>query len=412
MRHPVIEEDLRDIYAFDLPWSAFHGKTVLVTGANGFLPAYMVETLLYANEKVPRHQATRVIGLVRNLERARQRFEAYRTRADLELICHDVSRPLPWLGRTDFIVHAASQASPKYYGSDPVGTLSANVLGTHHLLSQARENNCQGFLFFSSAEIYGKADGQRQTIGECDYGIIDPLTIRSCYAESKRMGETMCASWWHQFRVPTRIVRPAHIYGPGMRLDDGRVFADFVSDVVHERPIVMKSDGTARRAFCYLADATKAFFTVLLKGENGNAYNVANDQESLMISELAQLLVHLFPGLGLHVQRQERTTKDSYLPSKIDHDGVPGIDKMRELGWRPTTGAAKGFARTVLSHKVVLPDKEVRLNEFLGTKSSGPGTLGCPIEREQLVLESSMSHATPPDDEVAGDHRLLREPGH
>ena len=346
-RHAIIEADLRSICESDLPWPAFQGKTVVVSGANGFLPAYMVETLLYLNE-TRSGQQTSVIGLVRSLERATRRFEAYRGRKDLQLIVHDVTQPLPPMARADFIVHAASPASPKYFGSDPVGTLAANVLGTHHLLTLARDCRAEALLLFSSGEVYGQPVQPCEQVCERDQGIVDHLQVRSCYAESKRMAETMCVCWQYQFQVPAKIVRISHTYGPGMRLDDGRVFADFVADVVHRRPIVMKSDGAARRPFCYIADAAKAFFAVLLKGKPGEAYNVANDQEECSVLELAQMLVGLFPERHLHVVRQARSAGDTYLPCSVQPPR-PDVTKVKALGWSPGIDLREGFRRTVQS---------------------------------------------------------------
>jgi len=347
VNNPVVEEDLESIVRWDLPWSAFAGKTVLVSGASGFLPAWMVETLLRLNEKRA-GQATRVIGLVRNLDKAARRFAAYRGREDLLLLRHDVTEPLAKIERADFVIHAASQASPKFFGSDPVGTLSANVFGTHHLLDFARQSGAKGLLFLSSAEVYGQRDPSAGSVRECDYGAVDPTNVRSCYAESKRMGETMCACWWRQFGVPAKIVRPFHTYGPGMSLEDGRVFADFVADVVHRRPVVLRSAGTARRAFCYVADAVAGFFAVLLNGKSGEAYNIGNDQAECSVGELADLLVALFPEYGLKVVRSEADLREGYLPSEVSRI-APDIRKARSLGWHPTTGLAEGFRRTVRS---------------------------------------------------------------
>jgi nucleoside-diphosphate-sugar epimerase len=347
MRNLVIEEDLKDITDAGLPWQDLEGKNVLITGANGFLPAYMVETLLYLNDR-KLNKPVNVLGLVRNRAKALKRFSHYEGRKDFELLVQDAAAPVIADRKIDYIVHAASQASPKYFGTDPVGTLLPNVLGTYHLLELARKNAVEGFLFFSSGEVYGEVDERKVPTKEDDYGYLDPTNIRSCYAESKRIGETMCVSWHHQYAVPAKIVRPFHTYGPGMDLQDGRVFADFIADILHTRNIVLKSDGSAIRAFCYLSDAVTGFFTALLKGKNAEAYNVGNDKGEISILGLANLLVELFPSKKLKVIRDEKVGSDGYLKSKITRN-CPDISKMRTLGWEPKYSLREGFERTVRS---------------------------------------------------------------
>jgi nucleoside-diphosphate-sugar epimerase len=162
------------------------------------------------------------------------------------------------------------------------------------------------------------------------------------------MGETMCAAFDHQYGVPAKIVRPTHTYGPGVALDDGRVFADFIANIVRREDIVLKSDGSARRAFCYLADAVLAFFTVLLKGERGQAYNVGNESCEIGVGDLARLLVDLFPERGLAVRFDTRPAPAGYIKSKVSR-GSLDTTRIRGLGWRPTTSLAEGFKRTVMS---------------------------------------------------------------
>jgi nucleoside-diphosphate-sugar epimerase len=344
----IIQEDLAAIVRAPLPWEDFAGATILVTGAAGFLPAYMVETLLFLNDSVLTKPA-RVIALVRNVERARERFAAHLDRSDLEIVVQNVSEPLTFEEPFDYVVHAASQASPVYYRTDPVGTLSANVLGTYHLLTAAQKYGTKGFLFFSSGEVYGILKNGSGPIAEHDGGFLDPTDVRSCYGESKRMGETMCVAWAQQFGIPTRIVRPFHTYGPGMRLDDGRVFADFVRDILKGGPIVLQSDGSARRSFCYLADATLGFFTALLKGQSGEAYNVANPGGECSIAELADRLAAVYRSEGVTVERHVRT--DSvYVPSPIVST-VPNVDKLKSLGWNIDWTIEEGFKRTVESYR-------------------------------------------------------------
>ncbi len=142
---------------------------------------------------------------MRSRERAEKRFEFYSNRRDLRLITHDVAEPLSLDEGVDFVIHAASQASPKYYGTDPVGTLAPNVFGTQHLLKLAERKKVEKFLFFSSGEVYGIVDPSKIPMREMDYGYVDPVQVRACYAESKRMGETLCVSWFKQYSVPALI---------------------------------------------------------------------------------------------------------------------------------------------------------------------------------------------------------------
>jgi UDP-glucuronate decarboxylase len=348
MRNPIVDEDLQFILSQKLPWYKLEGKTVLISGVGGFLSTYMVKVLLYCNEK--NGSKIKVLGMVRNKEKALAKFSEYVGKNNFELIIQDVCDPVTIRQKVNYIIHAASFASPKYYGKDPVGTLSANVLGTYNLLQLAKKNKIEAFLFFSSGEVYGEVDQHCIPTKEDDYGYVDPLDVRSCYAESKRMGETMCVSWWHQYGLPAKIVRPFHTYGPGIRLDDGRVFADFVSDIVNNRNIVLKSDGSAIRAFCYLADATVGFFQVLLEGHNGEAYNVGNDRGEISVLALANLLVNLFPEKNLSVIRDEQSTEIGYLKSKITRN-CPDILKIRSLGWQPRFSIEEGFKRTIRSYQ-------------------------------------------------------------
>lgn len=326
--HPIIQQDMDSIISTPLPWERFAGKKVLITGASGMLPAYMVDTLIYLNKHVLDKPA-KVYAFCHNTQRALDRFSDY-TERDLEIWVGDVSVPLNTEMKFDYIIHAASHASPTAYKADPIGTLLANTRGTEHLLNAAVGG--KGFLYFSSSEVHLP---------------LDTLDLRSCYGESKRMGEMMCTAWWYQAQVPAKIVRISHTYGPGMRLADGRVFADFVQDILKGGPIVMHSDGSAVRPFLYLADATKAFFTVLLNGENGAAYNVANPSQTISVRELANKLADIYQ-LKVDIAYNEK--QDSASPNKTQLI-IADIDKLESLGWKPTTTIEEGFKRTVESYQ-------------------------------------------------------------
>lgn len=343
----IVTADLEFITSnHSVPWGALRDQTVLITGAAGFLAAYMVETIFHLNDT--QRLNIKVIAVVRNSRGFESRFIHRKGRPDLRVVQHDISHILQIDTKIDYIIHAASQASPKYYATDPVGTLSANTLGTAHLLELAKKNNVKGFLYFSSAEIYGAA--ARVPTAESDYGYLDPLAVRSCYAESKRMGENMCVSWHHQYGIPAKIVRPFHTYGPGMKLDDGRVYADFVADIVNNRDILLKSNGLTRRAFCYLADATAGFWMVLLRGANAQAYNIGNPVCEISIRDLAELVTGLYPEKQVRVKFEHREDSEWYLVSKIQITS-PDIRLAQELGWCPLTSLEDGFRKTIESYK-------------------------------------------------------------
>lgn len=339
----IIKEDISYIInRFDY-WERFKNKTVLISGANGFLPAYIVETLLALDKSFN----TKIIALVRNKQKATKRFQEYLNNSLLEIIEHDVCYEYKSEQKIDFIIHAASQASPKYYKTDPVGTLNANVLGTINLIKLAQQKQVESFLYFSSGEVYGEVKAEDVPIKEDTFGYLNPALVRSCYGESKRMGENICVSYFTQYNVKAKIVRPFHTYGPGMLLDDGRVFADFVSNIVNKQNIVLNSDGSARRAFCYLTDATIGFLTILLNGENGEAYNMGNPHEEYSILELANILINSYPEFKLEVILNTTTNTD-YLKSTITRNS-PNIDKLKKLNWNPNVTVEEGFKRTISS---------------------------------------------------------------
>ncbi len=343
MNRKIIEEDLESIIHAEIPWNNLKSKTVLITGANGFIPSYIVETLLYLNEKLDFNIS--IVAYVRNFEKALKRFSNYSNRDDLNIVVQDICDPITYEDKIDYIIHAASQASPKYYKSDPVGTALPNIIGTKNLLEFAIKKNIESFLFISSGEVYGRQNNHvHLLIKENDYGYIDPMDISNCYAESKRMGENLCVGYFHQHKVPAKIVRPFHTYGPGLMLNDGRVFADFIKNIINNEDIVLTSDGSVRRPFCYISDVIIGFFTVILKGKNAEAYNVGFDKD-ISILELAELLINTFPEKNLSIIKKD-FGNDNYLRTNIVRN-CPNINKINNLGWHPVISIEEGFKRTI-----------------------------------------------------------------
>jgi len=339
VRHPVITEDLASIQERTEDWQRFAGKQVLIAGATGSLAAYLVEFFASLSERWLERPVV-IHALARSREKLERRFPHLLGQAWFRPLIQDVCDPLE-LSRVDFIVHGASPGSPKYYLRDPVGTARGNVLGAINMLELARRTGAR-LLFMSSGAVYGNGDS-KASITETDFGALDPLDVAACYGESKRMAETLCADYRRQYGVHAVIARISHTYGPGIALDDGRSFADFIADALAGRDIVLNSDGTSSRPFCYVADATAAFLILLLRGEGGQAYNVGMDQE-MTIVQLARLLARLSPHAGLQVrlppERPER-------PAEFRSSGHFDLTRMAQLGWRPITAPEQGFHRTL-----------------------------------------------------------------
>lgn len=341
----VIKEDIERIIGGGLNFNRFRNSTFLVTGANGFLASFMIYVLLSLKKNV------KVIAVCRDITKTKQKLIEFLGDPNLRIVKTDITRKINFNGRIDYVIHAASPASSQYYGVKPVEVIAPNVLGTNNLLVLAKEKKVKGFLFFSSGEASG-AFFNKSSIKENNSGYLDPFDIRSCYGESKRMAENMCACWARQYRIPTYVVRPEHIYGPGMDLvNDKRVYSEFVSDIVNDRNITLNSDGKAVRTFCYLSDATEGFFRVLLKGKPGECYHVGNKKGRISIKDLANKLVVLFPEKKLKVVRVERKSGRSYLENKNKIRPTLSTGKIEKIGYRCRVGIGEGFRRSVRSYE-------------------------------------------------------------
>lgn len=340
----IVQDDLKTICAQSIDWEKLKNTTVLITGVTGMLATYMGYTIHYLNETA--HLGIRAILTYRNKEKLDKKFAGLLACEDLAFVPQDVVVPMKIEGPVDWIIHAASNASPRYIRQDPVGIINANTRGTQELLNLAKEKRVKGFHFLSTREVYGQAPSNIASISENDFGALQILEARSCYPESKRLAETLIRSYSDQYQVPFTISRIAHSYGPGMSIaQDGRIMSDLISNVVNKQDIVLKSSGEAIRAFCYIADSVAAIFMIMLNGENGEAYNVANEDEPLSIASLAKKLVSLFPDRNLRVIFQIPNIPDA---SYAKFKRVPlSTEKLQKLGWKKKINLDEGILKTV-----------------------------------------------------------------
>lgn len=353
----VVQTDLDLICErLDDEFAGLGGKTLLMTGGAGFLGYYMIQAIVHWNRN---HDAARAISAVvldNYFRGIPDWLEALRAEEHLTLLRHDIVDPLPAdLPEAQAIVHAAGIASPVYYRKYPIQTMDANIDGLRHLLDHCVRRGQQGnfvehLLFFSSSEIYGDPPAEYIPTPETYRGNVSCTGPRACYDESKRYGETLCVNFAEVHGLPITVARPFNNYGPGLKITDGRVIPDFARDIFADRDIVMKSDGSPMRTFCYAADAVVGYYKVLLRGRAGEAYNIGTDGPEITMLDLAERMVAIARdrfGYGGRVV-SKASDHAEYLEDNPNRR-CPVIDKARtELGYEPVVGIDDGLERSLV----------------------------------------------------------------
>jgi nucleoside-diphosphate-sugar epimerase len=353
----LLTEDLDSICA-DLAteFGQMGGGRLLVTGGGGFLGYYLVQSALHWNDTRAGGASIDVTVYDNYMRGVPVWLEALRERPDLRVVRQDMILPLPEdIGHFDYVVHAAGIASPTFYRAQPLKCIDANINGLRNLLDYAVAEGgagrpLSGFLFYSSSEIYGDPSADAIPTPETYRGNVSCTGPRACYDESKRFGETLCVTFASHEGVPVKVARPFNNYGPGLKITDGRVIPDFARDILAGRDIVMMSDGSPTRTFCYATDAVVGYYKVLVRGAAGEAYNVGIDRPEISVAQLAQHSVdaaaELFGYQGMVVLGE--SSEADYL---IDNPNrrCPVIDKARrDLGFDPKVTVDEGIYRSLI----------------------------------------------------------------
>ena len=337
----LYQEDLDNILSCALPWKELQGKKLLITGASGLIGTVLIDALMKWNRNVKNGITIFAVG--RNEQRIKERFSDYLDNLYFKFIRWDVNETADFNVQIDYVIHAASNTHPKAYAGDPIGSIMTNLLGLRNVLDFAHKIQSKRVLFLSSVEIYGKAYREDDVFTEEYCGYIDCNTLRAGYPEGKRAGEALCQAYIEKYDMDIVIPRLSRIYGPTMLLSDSKAMSQFIINCVHDEDIILKSEGKQRFSYTYAADAVEALFFLLLKGKNGEAYNVAQTDYPLTFCELTKLM-------AASVSRQ--VVFD--LPSDIERKGfskamiaVMSSEKIEKLGWKMRNTMDKGLIKTI-----------------------------------------------------------------
>ena len=331
----IYAEDVRDIASEDLPWSRLEGMRVLVTGATGMVGSVLTDVLASRMEEA----GFTLTAMSRGIESLESMFSRYSDRKGFSICAHDVNLPLD--GVYDVVFHCASNTHPLQYSTDPIGTITTNVIGLRNLLEASSGKG--RFVFCSSVEVYGQNRGDTDAFDESYCGYLDCNTVRAGYNESKRVGEALCQAYGSQKGIDFVIPRLSRLYGPSMRKGDTKAVSQFITKAACGEDIVLKSKGDQLFSYCYAADAVDAILNIFFKGESGNAYNVAGRDSDITLAELASVLAEA-AGTKVVFDIPSETESRGYSKAK---KATLDVSKVRGLGWTARHTMREGLIRTL-----------------------------------------------------------------
>ncbi len=340
----IVKEDLARIAeSLNNLAHKLNGKIILITGGAGFLGKYIVFTLDYLNKHVL-DQPCKILVIDNFITGSKDQLQGIE---NLKIIEADISKPIKIDEDVHYIFHAAMIAAPIFYNKYRLETIDAGFLGTKNMLELAREKSVNSFLFFSSSEVYGDPDPKFVPTSENYFGNVSPIGARSFYDEPKRIGETLCMAYAEIYSLPIKIIRPFNVYGPGMRLDDGRGAINFVVSALKGDKIPVYGSGRNTRTWCYISDAIIGFFKVLLSDHNREVFNVGSDEQEIEMRHLAQIIAGLVKNEDVQIHNMAGPN-ESYSEKSDPIRRCPDLTKIRTIiGYTPRVNLVQGLKRFI-----------------------------------------------------------------
>ena len=335
--------DIKYVAGLNLPWEKLANNSILVSGATGLIGSFLVDTIAYKN--IQEGFNCIIYALGRNENKARMRFAYYWDDILFRFIPYDINEPLIQndIKKIGYVLHLASNTHPVAYATDPIGTITTNIIGLKNMLDFCVEHNADRFAFASSNEIYGENRGDVEKFDEKYCGYIDCNTMRAGYPESKRCGESLCQAYIKQKNLDIVIPRLTRSYGPTLLATDTKALSQFLHKALEGEDIVLKSAGTQYYSYTYVSDAVAGLLTVLLCGETGQAYNIADDASDIMLKDLAAVIANTV-GRKVVFEIPDATEAAGYsraTKARLDSK------KLQGLGWNAKYSIQDGIQQTI-----------------------------------------------------------------
>lgn len=338
----LYKEDIRKVSNLELEWNRLKNKSIMISGASGMIGSFLIDLLMYMNKE--KNLNCTILALGRNFEKAKIRFKLHWNSKYFKFIVCDINKGIVLEDKkVDYIFHAASNTHPVEYATDPIGTITTNIIGTYNLLEFATVSDTKRFIFASSVEVYGENRGDIDKYDEKYCGYIDSNTLRAGYPESKRAGEALCQAYIKQRGLDIVIPRLSRTFGPTMQMSDTKAISQFIKNSVEEKDIIIKSKGNQLYSYNYVADVITGILICLFNGECGEAYNISDNDSDITLKELAILLAEY---TNKKVAFESPNSVESSGYSKATK-AIMDSSKLISIGWKPIYNIKDGLIRTV-----------------------------------------------------------------
>ncbi len=334
-------EDIQTIIK-TLDIRSLNGKSIMISGATGMIGTFLIDLIMYHNTN--ENGNIRIITLGRNKEKGKARFSEYFDSSLFSFIECDITKLITADIESDYIIHAASTTHPLAYSTEPIGTITSNVLGTINLLEYGINHNLKRFVYISSVEVYGENQGDTDRFDESYCGYINCNTLRAGYPESKRLCEALCQAYRKQKNIEIVIPRLARSFGPTMQMSDSKAIAQFIKKGLAKEDIVLKSKGNQLYTYTYTPDAASGILACLINGKDGEAYNIASEANETTLRDLAEMIATKC-NVKVVYDIPDETEKAGY--STATKATMTSRKAQEDMNWNAIFSINKGISKTI-----------------------------------------------------------------